>query len=302
MANLTAQPTLEAAATRRRSALADFFSRLWRKRLGVLGGVIVLVLLAAGILAPVLATHDIHEINIKEWYAAPSLSHWLGTDHLGRDIFSRIIYGAQVSMIVGMSAAAIHVVVAVLIGVTSGFLGGKLDLISQRFVDAWYAFPYLIILLTIMSIVGRGIPQLIIVLGVSYGIVNSRVIRSAVIAIKENDYFQAAHALGTPTSRTLVKHVIPNIMPPIIIIFTVSIGGVILAEAALSFLGFGLPLGTPSWGAMLSWEGRRYMEEAPMLAIWPGLCLTVVVYGINMFGDALRDLFDPRLRGADSPG
>ena len=302
MNSTTAQTTLEASASRRRSRLVDFFSRLWRKRLGALGGAIVLALLAAGIFAPILATHDIHAISVKEWYQSPSLNHWLGTDHLGRDIFSRIIYGAQVSMIVGMAAAAIHVVVAVIIGVTSGFLGGKLDLVVQRFVDAWFAFPYLIILLTVMSIVGRGVPQLIIVLGVSYGIVNSRVIRSAVIAIKENDYFQAAFALGSPTSRTLWRHVIPNIMPPIIIIFTVSIGGVILAEASLSFLGFGLPLGTPSWGAMLSWEGRRYMEEAPMLAIWPGLCLTVVVYGINMFGDALRDLLDPRLRGSDSPG
>ena len=252
MNDTTAHATLGETAPRRRSRLVDFFSRLWRKQLGVLGGAIVLALLAAGILAPVLATHDIHEISVKGRYDPPSLENWLGRDHLGHDIFSRIIYGARVSMIVGVAAAAIHVVVAVIIGVTSGFLGGKLDLVLQRFVDAWFAFPYLIILLTVMSIVGRGMPQLIIVLGVSYGIVNSRVIRSAVIAIRENDYFQAAFPLGSPTSRTLWRHVIPNIMPPIIIIFTVSIGGVILAEASLSFLGFGLPLGTPSWGAMLS--------------------------------------------------
>ena len=302
MDDTTARMSLQGSATRRRSRFSDFFVRLWAKKLGVLGAVIVFTLFTLGLLAPIIVTHDIHEVNVKGRYDPPSMENWLGRDHLGRDIFSRIIYGAQVSMIVGVAAAAIHVVVAVIIGVTSGFLGGKLDLVVQRFVDAWFAFPYLIILLTVMSIVGRGVPQLIIVLGVSYGIVNSRVIRSAVIAIRENDYFQAAFALGSPTSRTLWRHVIPNIMPPIIIIFTVSIGGVILAEASLSFLGFGLPLGTPSWGAMLSWEGRRYMEEAPMLAIWPGLCLTVVVYGINMFGDALRDLLDPRLRGSDSPG
>ena len=299
MDDTTASVRLQTTAPSRRNRFFDFFVRLWAKKLGVLGGAIVLALLAAGILAPILATHDIHEISVKGRYDPPSMENWLGRDHLGRDIFSRIIYGAQVSMIVGVAAGALHVLVAVIIGVSSGFLGGKLDLLTQRFVDAWYSFPFLIILLTVMSIVGRGMPQLIIVLGVSYGIVNSRVIRSAVIAIRENDYFQAAFALGSPTSRTLWRHVIPNIMPPIIIIFTVSIGGIILAEAALSFLGFGLPLGTPSWGAMLSWEGRRYMEEAPMLAIWPGLCLTFVVYGINMFGDALRDLLDPRLRGSE---
>jgi peptide/nickel transport system permease protein len=167
----------------------------------------------------------------------------------------------------------------------------------QRFVDAWMAFPGLLLLLTIMSIVGQGLFQLIVVLGITGGISGSRVIRSAVIAIKENDYFLAAQAVGTPTSRILNHHVLPNIMAPVIIIFSINIGGVIMAEASLSFLGFGLPPNIPSWGGLLSREGRQYMEVAPRLAIWPGLCLTIVVYSLNMFGDAMRDLLDPRLRG-----
>ena len=160
------------------------------------------------------------------------------------------------------------------------------------------SFPGLLLLLTIMSIAGQGLLQIIVILGVSSGIANSRVVRGAVIGIKENDYFQAAQAIGERTFETLLRHVLPNIMAPIIVIFSITIGGIIVAEASLSFLGFGLPPGVPSWGGMLSREGRQYMEMAPRLAIWPGLCLTIVVYSINMFGDALRDLLDPRLRGS----
>ena len=214
-------------------------------------------------------------------------------------MFSRLLYGARLSLGVGLAATAINVVVALLIGGTSGFIGGKFDLLMQRFVDAWIAFPGLLILLTIMSIAGRGIPQLILVLGISGGIGGSRIVRGAVIGIKENDYFLAARAIGSPRTATLIRHVLPNIMPVVIIIFSISVGGVIMAEASLSFLGYGLPPTVPSWGGLLSREGRLYMEQALWLALWPGLCLTIVVYCLNMFGDAMRDLLDPRLRGAE---
>ena len=167
----------------------------------------------------------------------------------------------------------------------------------QRFVDAWMAIPGLLLLLTIMSIVGRGVPQLILVLGISGGIGGSRLVRGAVIDIKENAYFQAVEVIGASKWRTFIHHVLPNIMPVVIIVFSINVGGVIISEASLSFLGFGLPVGVPSWGAMLSREGREYMQQAPWLALWPGLCLTIVVYSLNMFGDAVRDLLDPRLRG-----
>jgi peptide/nickel transport system permease protein len=282
----------------RRSRVADFLLRLVKEKpLGTIGGVIVLVLLFSGIFADVLAPYGMSETHLMDKLSGPSGTYLLGTDQLGRDILSRIIYGARVSVIIGLGATSLNLVIALLIGTTTGFFGGKLDIVVQRFVDAWMAFPGLLILITMMSLVGQGQMQIILVLGITGGIGGSRISRSAVIGIRENMYMHAAEAIGVGTVRTILRHVLPNIMAPMIIIFTVTIGGVIMSEASLSFLGFGLPPDVPSWGGMLSTEGRRYMEFAPHMAIWPGLALTLVVYGINMFGDALRDLLDPRLRG-----
>ena len=287
-------------APKRRSRLADFFIRLVREKpLGTISGIIILILIFVAIFADVLAPYPYREIHLADRLKAPSAQYLLGTDHLGRDLLSRLIYGARLSMLVGLSATALNLVVAVLIGGTSGFLGGKLDLAVQRFVDAWMAFPGLLLLLTVMSIVGSGLLQMIVVLGIAGGIGTSRVVRGAVIGIRENDYFLAARAIGSPTTVTLVRHVLPNIAAPVIIIFTINIGGVIISEASLSFLGFGLPIQVPSWGGMLSREGREFMVLAPRLALWPGLCLTIVVYSLNMLGDAMRDLLDPRLRGTE---
>ena len=287
-------------APKRRSRLADFFTRLVKeKRLGTACGIIVLLLILVAIFADVLAPYRYTEPHLVDRLQGSSARYLLGTDHLGRDLLSRIIIGARVSILVGLVVTAINVVVALLIGGTSGFFGGKLDLAVQRFVDAWMAFPGLILLLTIMSIAGRGVPQVILVLGISAGIGGSRIVRGAVIGIKENVYFQAAEAIGNTRWRAFIRHVLPNIMPIIIIIFSMSIGGVILSLAALGFLGFGLPPATPDWGGMLSREGRQHMEVAPWLALWPGLCLTITIYSLNMFGDAIRDLLDPRLRGGE---
>ena len=287
-------------APKRRSRLAEFFVRLGKEKpLGAACGIIILILIIVSIFADVLAPYPYYEMHLIDRLQGPSANYLLGNDELGRDLLSRLMYGARLSLGVGLAATCINVVVALLIGGTSGFLGGKFDLTAQRFVDAWMAFPGLLILLTIMSITGRGVSQMILVLGISGGVGASRVLRGAVIGIKENDYFLAARAIGSPGAETLIRHVLPNIMPPVIIIFSISVGGVIMAEASLSFLGFGLPLDVPSWGGMLSREGRQYMEIAPRLALWPGLALTVVVYSLNMFGDAVRDLLDPRLRGGE---
>jgi peptide/nickel transport system permease protein len=286
------------AVRKKQSPVAVFFSRLMKEKpLGAIGAVIVLVLLFSGIFAELLAPYEMNEQHLVDRLAPPSAQYVLGTDNLGRDVLSRIIFGARVSVIIGLSATTINIIIATVIGTLTGFFGGKFDLTVQRFVDAWMAFPSLLILITVMSLLGQGIMQIILVLGISSGIGGSRISRSAVIAIKQNVYMTAAHALGSPTWRIIFRHILPNIMAPIIIVFTTSIGGVILAEASLSFLGFGLPPGVASWGSMLSGEGRRYMELAPGLALWPGLALSVVVYGTNMFGDAVRDLLDPRLRG-----
>ena len=283
---------------KRRGRFVDFFSRLLKEKpLGSFCGMIILLLIFVALFADVLAPYPYHEMHLADILQGSSAQYLLGTDQFGRDFLSRLLYGARTSLLVGLAATTVNVVVAVLIGGTSGFIGGKLDLAVQRFVDAWMSFPGLLLLLTIMSIAGKGLLQIIVVLGITGGISGSRVVRGAVIGVKENDYFLAAQAVGTSTSQILLRHVLPNIMAPVIIIFSINIGGVILAEASLSFLGFGLPIKVPSWGGMLSREGRKYMEMAPWLALWPGLCLTIVVYSFNMFGDALRDLLDPRLRG-----
>ena len=279
---------------KRRGRLAYFLIRLLKEKpLGSFCGVIVLLLIFVSLFADVLAPYPYYEMHLVDILHAPSARYLLGTDHMGRDFLSRLIVGARISLMVGLSATTLNV--ALLIGGTSGFFGGKVDLTVQRFVDAWMAFPGLLLLLTIMTIVGQGLFQIIVVLGISGGIGGSRVVRGAVIGVKEHDYFLAAKAVGTPTRQILIRHVLPNIMAPVLIIFSINIGAVIISEA--SFLGFGLPLKVPSWGGMLSREGRQYMELAPQLALWPGLCLTITVYSLNMFGDALRDLLDPRLKG-----
>ena len=299
MSDAIGKPSAE-SEPKRRSRLADFLMRLLKEKpLGTFCGMILLLLIFVAIFADVLAPYPYKEMHLIDRLQGPSAQYLLGTDQAGRDLLSRLIIGARISVLVGLAATVLNVVIAVLIGGTSGFLGGKLDLAVQRFVDAWMAFPGLLLLLTIMSIVGKGLPQIIVVLGVAGGIGGSRVIRSAVIAIKENDYFLAARAVGTPTSQILNHHVLPNIMAPVIIIFSINIGGVIMSLASLGFLGYGLPPTMPDWGGILSREGRKYMEQAPWLALWPGLFLTIVVYSFNMFGDALRDLLDPRLRGGE---
>ena len=286
------------AGPRRRSLPIDVLIRLIREKpLGTACGVFVLILILVAVFADVLAPYGYSEVHPADTLQGSSAQYLLGTDHLGRDFLSRIIYGARISLLVGLAATSINVVVAVLLGGTSGFIGGRFDLAVQRFVDAWMAFPGLLLLLTVMSIVGRGLPQMIVTLGIAGGIVGSRTVRGAVIVVKENDYFQAAESIGSSKWRTFIQHVLPNIMPVAIIIFSVNIGGIILSEASLSFLGFGLPAQIPSWGGLLSREGRRYMEVAPWLGLWPGFALTITIYSLNMFGDAVRDLLDPRLRG-----
>jgi peptide/nickel transport system permease protein len=281
-----------------RHPLVDLLVRLvTEKPLGLLGGIIVLILLFTGIFADALAPYDINKINLRHRLSPPSIQFLMGTDNLGRDLLSRIVYGARISVIVGLSAAALDTLIAMVIGIISGYIGGKTDLTIQRFVDAWMCFPALVIILTIMAVLGPGLIQVIFVIGLSSGIRSSRVVRGATIAIKEHPYVYAAKSIGCSTWRILLRHILPNIMAPIIVLFTVSVGIAILTEASLSFLGFGIPPPTPAWGSMLSGAGREYMQKAPFMAIWPGLALATVVFGINILGDALRDLLDPRLRG-----
>ncbi|MFC2038341.1 ABC transporter permease [Chloroflexota bacterium] len=281
-----------------RGHLADVFFRLIKEKpLGLLGGVLVLILFLTGIFADFLAPYGFNDMVLKARLGAPSADFILGTDNMGRDMLSRIIFGARISMIVGLCGATLHVLVGFLIGAVSGYYGGKYDIILQRFIDAIQCFPALILYLTVMAVVGQGLVPVILVLGISSGFFGSRTIRSAVIGIKGNVYIDAARAIGAEDRRIIVNHVLPNVMAVMLIEFTLAMGRMIVAEASLSFLGFGIPPPTPSWGGMLSGSGRRYMYQAPWMALWPGLALALGVYGINMLGDALRDLWDPRLRG-----
>jgi len=286
------------AEPKRRSFLVGFLIRLAKEKpLGMAGGIITLLLLLTGIFADFLAPYGMNETHIGEFLAPPSARFWLGADNLGRDVLSRVIFGARVSVIVGLSAAGLGTIISVIIGIVSGYIGGKLDLIVQRVVDAVMCIPAIVLLMVMISVIGAGMWSVIVVLGLLLGFVGSRIIRSAVIGIKENVYVAAAAAVGCSTTRILTRHILPNIMAPTIILFTIRVPNAILTEAALSFLGFGIPPPVPSWGGMLSGSGRSYMMRAPWMAFWPGLALATVVYGVNMFGDAVRDLLDPRLRG-----
>ncbi|MFH2130527.1 MAG: ABC transporter permease [bacterium] len=296
--NVVGAESIQVLVQKKRGFWKDFITRLVREKpLGLVGAIIFLVFLFTGIFADFLAPYGFNDINPVLYLKPPSPEHWLGTDNLGRDLFSRVIYGARVSVIVGFSATLFSIVISIILGMASGFFGGAIDMAIQRFVDAWMCFPGLIILIVAISITGPGMWQVIIVLGLQYGIAGSRIIRGTVISVKQNVYIFAARTFGASNLRLLVKHILPNIMAPIIVLFSIRIAAVILVEATLSFLGLGVPPPEPSWGAMLSTHGRTYMTQAPLLGIVPGLALAMVVFGINVFGDAVRDLLDPRLRG-----
>jgi peptide/nickel transport system permease protein len=274
---------------------------LWQfcryKPLGAFGGFIVVGLLIMAVFAPWIAPYQYDETIPGARMKAPGAQFWMGTDNLGRDVYSRVVYGAAVSVTVGFGAVLLANVLATVIGITSGYFGGAYDICVQRVVDAWQSFPFLVVILSLMAVLGPGLLNLVLALGVLGAAAASRVIRGTTISVMQNSYVEAARALGAGHLRIMLRYILPNVAATVIILATIGLGAAILAESALSFLGFGVPPPYPSWGAMLSGSGRSFMYRAPWMAIWPGAAISLAVFGFNMLGDALRDVLDPRLRG-----
>jgi len=292
----------ELARRPERSRGAAIARALWlfarRKPIGAISGLIVIAMLVMTLFAEQIAPYGYDETIRGARMKPPGAAHWLGTDNLSRDIWSRIVYGARVSITIGFATIALGTAAAAALGVSSGYFGGKYDLVVQRIVDAWMSFPYLVIILSVMAVLGPGLLNVVLSLSIIVAATGSRVIRGATIAVAQHAYVEAARAMGCGHARIVLRHILPNVAATIIILSTIGLGGIILAESALSFLGFGVPPPYPSWGSMLSGSGRTYMYRAPWMAVWPGVAISLAVFAFNMLGDALRDVLDPRLRGA----
>jgi peptide/nickel transport system permease protein len=280
-------------APRQREALGRFVRR---KPLGAAGGAIVLAMLLMAAFAEVLASYDPVRTDPAETLRPPSAVHWLGTDYLGRDIYSRIVHGARISLAVGIASTLLGSLLGGVIGLLSGYIGGMTDLAVQRVMDIMQGLPLLVLALVMSAALGPSVTNVVVAISVPIVPRAARVIRSSVLAIRETPYVEAARALGVSHLRVAFRHILPNTMGPFMILATAQLGSAILVEAALSFLGLGVPEPYPSWGRMLSVSAAEYAQKAPWLVLFPGVAISLAVFGTNLLGDALRDVLDPRLR------
>jgi peptide/nickel transport system permease protein len=270
-----------------------FFSR----GVVVFGLIVIMALILTAVCAPYIAPYDPYQQNLDNILSKPNSKHLLGTDTLGRDTLSRIIYGSRTSLMVGVVAIFIAAALGMLLGLMAGYFGGITNMLIMRFIDALMTFPMILLALTIAAILGGGLQNIILALGVSLIPPYTRLMCAQALSIKQNDYVMAGHAMGAKHSRIMLRHVAPNCFPPLIVLMTMMMGSAILAEAGLSFLGIGITPPGAAWGAMVS-EGYRYLLSNPVLSFAPGLAIMLVVFAFNMVGDGLRDALDPRLRGA----
>ncbi len=275
--------------------------RLVRRRTALFGLLVVVVVMLAAVAAPLVAPFDPLEQDIGQrlqepgWQDAQGRVHPLGTDHLGRDILSRIIFGSRIALLVGLAAVLISGVLGMIIGLVAGYFGGRMDDFLMRLADVQLAFPFILLAIAVIGVLGPSLRNIIIVIGVSSWVVYARVVRGEVLSIREREYVHAAVALGSRHWRVLVTHVLPNTFTPWLVVATLDMARVIVIESALSFLGLGVQPPTPTWGGMLA-DGRVYLSTAWWLATFPGLAILITVLGINLFGDGLRDTLDPRLK------
>ena len=282
---------------------ANLTSFARRKPFGALGAGVMVVLILLAALAPVISPFDPYRVHVTDKYAGPGDqaskggTFLLGTDHLGRDTLSRLIYGSRISLYVGLVSVAIGVTIGSGIGIVSGYFSGKFDLVVQRIVDGFMAFPPLILALTIMAVLGASLENVIIAVCVVLIPGAARLIRSRVLTLREMDYITAAKAVGCGSGRIMFWHILPNTLATYIVFATITLGWAIIVEASLSFLGLGTPPDVPSWGGMLALASRQWIEVSPWLVLFPAVALSVVVIAFNVLGDSLRDVLDPRLRG-----
>jgi peptide/nickel transport system permease protein len=287
------------AGARPRSGAFPVVARFVRKKpLGAAGGALMLLMLITAVFAELLQTHDPIATNAAYTLGQPNLEHLLGTDHLGRDIYSRIVHGARVSLVVGVASTLLGSVLGGIIGLLSGYVGGKADLVTQRFLDILQGLPLLVLALVMSAALGPSAQNVVIAISIPIIPRAARVIRSSVLSIREMQYVEAARSLGVQHLRIAFRHILPNTIGPFIVLCTAQLGSAILVEATLSYLGLGVPEPYPSWGRMLSVSAAEYAQKAPHLVLFPGIAISLAVFGSNLLGDALRDTLDPRLRGS----
>ncbi len=296
MATIPVQVALDEPGRSSVSRLLALWQTMRRKPLGAFSAGLLVLIVFTAIFADVLAPYDPLETHPEIRLSAPSRGHLFGTDDIGRDVFSRIIHGSRISLWVGLLAVGIGTAAGMVIGLLCGYCEGRLDLITQRVMDAIQAIPALVLALAIVSVLKPSTTNAMLAIAIVIIPGNSRIVRGAVLTAKQNRYVEAAQAMGCRHPRIITSHILPNVTAPILVIASIWLGNAILIEATLSFLGVGTQPPTPSWGLMLSSTGRAFMEQAPWLAIFPGLAISLAVLGFNLFGDTLRDAWDPKLR------
>ncbi|MDT8897966.1 MAG: ABC transporter permease [Thermanaerothrix sp.] len=286
--------SLEPALRERRLSERVFF-RLLRHRLALVGIILTVIIVIMAIFAEVIAPYDPLEIHLKDRLQPPSAAHIMGTDHLGRDIFSRVVYGARISLQVGVVSVALGTIVGLFVGMAAGYLGRSVDTVLMSIMDAIYAFPAILLALALVAAFGQGLVTVMTAIAIVRIPIFARTVRSSILSEKEKEYVEAARCIGQREWLILFRHILPNILAPLIVVTTTYFAAAIVVEASLSFLGLGVPPPAASWGVMLN-DGRKYMEQAPYVVIYPGLAISLAVLGFNLLGDGLRDVLDPRLR------
>ena len=274
-----------------------FIRVLFGRKIVLVASIILLLNIGVAIFAGILAPYDPYDQNLSQALRAPSMEHWLGTDPLGRDVLSRIIYGSRVSLEVGFIAVGIAAVLGFTTGLLAGYYGGILDTIVSRMVDSLMAIPPMVLTLAISAALGGGLQNIMIAVAIGMSPEYSRMIRGMAMTINHNEYITAGHSIGASNARVMIRHILPNAFPPLIVLVTLSIGYAILLEASLSFLGIGIAPPGAAWGSMVN-EGYRYLMTNPVISFAPGGCILIVVLSVNLLGDGLRDALDPRLRGS----